>query len=127
MTNSIEWAFALFIIFQLKHFLADFVFQNVYMLRKGRPGWEFVVPLGSHCLIHAGITLPIVLWIDPTKWYLVALDFGVHFVTDRLKAGPRYFGRFDDVNSKGYWMLFGMDQMIHHLTHIYICWVLVTQ
>ena len=46
--NAIEWVFALLILFQVKHFLADFVFQNVYMLRKGSPNWDFVVQQRYH-------------------------------------------------------------------------------
>lgn len=123
---SLEWVFSLIVIFQIKHFLADFVFQNVYMLRKGSPNWDFVIPLGIHAGIHAAFSLPIILYVNPSLWYLFLLDFVVHFITDRLKAGPRYFGRYDDLSSKAYWILFGADQMVHHLTHIYICWILVT-
>lgn len=126
MSNySLEWVFGLFILFQVKHFLADFVFQNVYMLRKGSPTWDFVIPLGIHSGVHALMTLAIVLFVRPELWYLAVLDFIIHFFTDRLKAGPRYFGRYDNLNSKAYWVLFGADQMVHHLTHVYICWILV--
>jgi hypothetical protein len=128
MTNySLEWVFGLFVLFQVKHFLADFVFQNVYMLKKANPSWDFIYPLGLHCGIHALFTLAIVLFIHPALWYLAALDFVIHFITDRIKAGPKYFGRFDNSNSKAYWILFGADQLVHHLTHVYICWILVTQ
>ncbi|MAV92116.1 MAG: hypothetical protein CL676_11910 [Bdellovibrionaceae bacterium] len=124
--NAIEWVFALLILFQVKHFLADFVFQNVYMLRKGSPNWDFVVPLSIHAGIHALSTLPIVLYVNPSVWWLSVMDFFIHFVMDRIKAGPRYLGRFDDLNSKAYWVTFGADQMMHHLTHILIIWILVT-
>jgi len=115
------------VIFQVKHFLADFVFQNVYMLRKGSPSWSFVGPLSIHAGIHAFFTLAIVLYANPALWALSLLDFVIHFITDRIKAGPRYLGRFDDIHSKAYWVVYGADQMIHHLTHILICWILVTQ
>jgi len=127
MTNySLEWVFGLLIIFQVKHFLADFVFQNVYMLRKGSPGWDFVVPLSIHAGVHALTSLPIILYFNPSLWYLAIFDFVVHFMTDRLKAGPRYLGRFDDLSSKAYWIFFGADQMVHHLTHLFLIWMLVT-
>lgn len=123
--NDIQWLFFLFILFQLKHFLADFVFQNVYMLQKSRPSWDFVPPLAIHCGVHAIMTLAIVCWIKPSVWWLAPLDFFVHFTMDRIKAGPRYLGRFGDLKSKAFWVTFGLDQMVHHLTHIYICWVLI--
>lgn len=126
MTNySLESVFWLIVIFQFKHFLADFVFQNVYMLRKGRPGWEFLAPLALHSGIHAAFCLLILLFFNASLWYLALFDFVVHFVTDRVKAGPKYFGRYDDPKSRMYWALFGADQMIHHLTHLLICWILV--
>jgi hypothetical protein len=68
--------------------------------------------------------LAITLYLKPSLWWLAILDFIVHFTMDRLKAGPRYLGRFSDIRSKAYWVSFGLDQMIHHLTHIYICWML---
>ena len=70
------------------------------------------------------MTLAAVLYYNPACWWLAALDFGIHFTMDRLKAGPRYLGRFHDVRSKAYWVSFGIDQMIHHLTHLYIAWYL---
>ncbi len=84
------------------------------------------MPLTVHSGIHAAICLLIILFFNASLWYLAILDFVVHFVTDRLKAGPKYFGRFDNSNSQAYWVLFGADQMVHHLTHLLICWILVT-
>jgi hypothetical protein len=56
---------------------------------------------------------------------LAIVDFVVHFTMDRIKAGPRYLGRFSDVSSKAFWVSFGFDQMVHHLTHLYIVWYLI--
>lgn len=125
MTNTIELFIALLIIYQVKHFIADFVLQNVWMLQKSSAGWDFVLPLSIHCGVHALATLVIALFVNPSLWWLSVLDFALHFAMDRIKAGPRYLGRFNDMRSKSYWISFGFDQMIHHLTHIYICWYLV--
>jgi len=122
--NDIQWLFTLLVLFQIKHFLADFVFQNVYMLQKSRADWDFVWPLSIHCGVHAIMTLAIALWWNPSLWWLSIIDFFVHFIADRIKAGPRFLGRFGDMKSKGFWVTFGLDQMIHHLTHLYIIWVL---
>ncbi|MEM1347712.1 MAG: DUF3307 domain-containing protein [Myxococcota bacterium] len=118
--------FALFVAFQLKHFLADFVLQNAYMLGKTADDLSFVGPLATHCAVHASLTLAIALHIDPAMWWLAPLDFGVHFTMDRIKASPRYLGRFDDPGTKPYWWAFGFDQMVHHLTHVSLIWLLVT-
>lgn len=118
-------AFLLLIVFQIKHFLADFPLQFPYMLRKFRPGWDFVLPLTTHCLVHGALTLIIVLCVDWKLWWLAVFDFVTHFVMDRLKSGPRYLGRFKDSTSTGYWVAFGFDQMVHHLTHMLIIWIML--
>jgi hypothetical protein len=118
-------AFLLLVVFQIKHFLADFPLQFPYMLRKFRPGWDFVMPLTSHCLVHGALTLAIVLCVDYRLWWLAAFDFVTHFIMDRIKSGPRYLGRFKDSTSTSYWIAFGFDQMIHHLTHMLIVWIIL--
>ncbi|MES2856608.1 MAG: DUF3307 domain-containing protein [Bdellovibrionota bacterium] len=125
--TQLELAFALSVIFQFKHFIADYPLQFPYMLRKFRPGWDFLLPLATHCFVHAFLTLIIVLVFAPELWWLAVLDFVVHFVMDRIKSGPRYLGRFSNSAKSGYWIAFGFDQMVHHLTHIYIVWVIVTR
>ena len=124
---TLEFAFILLIAFQVKHFLADFPLQFPYMLRKLRPGWDFFVPLMTHCAVHAVMTLAIVLYVDARFWWLAIFDFVTHFVMDRIKSGPRYLGRFKDTMKTSYWASFGFDQMVHHLTHMLIVWVLVVQ
>lgn len=123
--STIDFFIYLLVFYQVKHFLADFVFQNVWMLQKSRPGWDFVPPLSIHCGIHAGATLAAALYLNPSLWWLGVLDFVVHFIMDRIKAGPRYLGRFQDIRGKAFWVTFGFDQMVHHLTHIYICIMLL--
>jgi hypothetical protein len=126
MNINIELFLSLLIFFQLKHFVADFVLQNVWMLQKARPGWDFVPPLSIHCGVHALLTLAVTLYLNPVFWWLAICDFVIHFTMDRIKAGPRYFGRYHDVQTKGFWVTFGFDQMVHHLTHIWIAWFLAT-
>lgn len=123
--DTFNLIFVLLVVFQLKHFFADFPLQNRYMLQKQRSDWSFVPPLALHCAIHAALTLIIVLFVEPSMWWLAVADFTFHFVMDRLKSGPRYLGRFADVSKTSYWAALGFDQMVHHLTHIWIIWMLV--
>lgn len=126
--------FVLLILYQIKHFLADFPLQNEYMLKKFLPGKEFILPLASHCLIHSVITFLITLGATqklPISLYLAALDFVVHFIMDRIKASPKLLGRFKPLTAKEYmdssneqklhnkyfWWALGLDQGVHHLTH----------
>jgi hypothetical protein len=119
--------FLLLVLFQVKHFLADYPLQFPYMLRKFRPGWDFFVPLTAHCVVHALFTLALCLWWNPSLWWLAIVDFGAHFLMDRIKSGPRYLGRYNNMAKTAYWVTFGIDQMVHHLTGLYIVWVLITQ
>jgi hypothetical protein len=139
--------FYLLVYFQIKHFLADYIFQTQYHLKKFLPTWEFFIPLLSHCVVHGSFTAIVVLTINPYMWWLILVDILVHFVMDRIKAGPKYLGRFKSLSAKEYneleslpnsrevykkkkenlffWWSLGIDQMVHHLTDIYIIYRLV--
>ena len=125
MTSEMILVFQLMFFFQMKQFLADFVLQRGFMLKKSMSTWEFLWPLTAHCLVHGVGTVLILSVFAPTLWYLCFFDFVVHFMMDRIKSGPRYLGRFDDRSKNIYWVFFGFDQMVHHLTHLYMVWVVI--
>ncbi len=125
MAASMEWVFILLIAFQFKHFICDFPLQREYMLKKTLPGWAFIPPLALHCAVHASFTLAILMVVKPTLWYMSLFDFAVHFTMDRLKASPKYLGRYSDRDKSGFWNCLGFDQMVHHCTHYYIIWAIV--
>lgn len=99
--------FLLLIIFQLKHFLADYIFQGEYMLGKFKPDWSFVKPLLAHVAVHAAMTFVIAIFLVP--WYVAALlGFGdaiIHFAMDRIKAGSKYMGRWKPLTGEQ-WMMY---------------------
>ncbi len=143
--------FTLLIIYRLKHFVADFLLQGRYMLGKFKPGWDFVPPLAAHCGVHALFTLIIALKVKPEYWWLAIVDFVAHFIMDRIKASPKYLGRYkalsanemipliqkaqagildeDDkkrIRGNGlFWWCLGIDQEFHGLTHYFIIFMLV--
>ncbi|MFK8136785.1 MAG: DUF3307 domain-containing protein [Bdellovibrionales bacterium] len=118
--------FQLLILFQVKHFLADFPLQTNYMLfRKTNPGWDFVLPLLSHCLVHSVLTLIIVLIYIPSLWWLGPLDLVLHFIMDRFKSSPKWLGRYNDLGKAHFWWALGFDQMFHHITHLLIIWFMI--
>ena len=125
MDSQVALIFILIIVFHVKHYLADFPLQREYMLRKSLPGWAFAGPLAVHSGIHAVFTLIVCLGFAPAYWWLALVDFAVHFVTDRLKSGPRFLGRFNDLGRPAFWNVLGLDQMIHHLTHLGFVWIMV--
>ena len=93
--EKINEIFALLIIFQIKHFLADYVFQTSYMLNKFKPSIkEWFLPLVAHCFVHAVFCLTIILFFAPEFWWICGVDFLLHFLMDRIKASPHLLGRF---------------------------------
>lgn len=151
----------LLVVYQLKHFLADYPLQGPYMLKKFLGGWDWVKPLAAHASVHAAFTYFISITYllffpekDPGLFYgtffclgLAAFDFTIHFTMDRIKASPNILGRFKalsagefketmalnpkdaEVKIKGntyFWWSLGLDQMVHHLTHYVIIWILVS-
>lgn len=127
MSPEIEFVFLLIVVFQVKHFLGDYVFQTNWMVAgKTRADTGFVFPLTVHVLCHALLTLIIVSSVNGALWYLALFDFAVHFLMDRIKSGPRYLGRFNDPAKSSFWICLGIDQMVHHLTHYAIVyWLLI--
>ncbi len=125
LDSQVSLIFILMAIYQVKHFLADYLFQHNYMLKKIRPDWDFMGPLALHCCVHAGLTLSICLYFRADMWWLAMVDFGLHFFMDRLRSGPKYLGRYNDINQSIFWWILGFDQMIHHLTHLLLIWLIL--
>lgn len=119
--------FQLLVFFQIKHFLCDFPLQGGgFFQKKSASGLEFILPLSLHCFVHSMGTFLIVAWFNFSMWPLIFFDFCVHFIMDRIKSSPRCLGRFRDTKKQGFWNSLGLDQMVHHLTHYFIIWVLVS-
>lgn len=120
--------FILLIIFQIKHFLCDYPLQTRYMLGKFNAGWSFIPPLALHCTVHAVVTFLIVAAFTGgdlrLSTLLAILDFVMHFIQDRIKAGPKYLGRWKPDN-KYFWWALGQDQMVHHFTHYFIIFLVI--
>lgn len=163
--------FLLLIIFQVKHFLADFPLQTKFMLQKFKDkGW--IVPLAAHAGVHAGFTFIIsliTLWFTNGGFIFAAwcsiVDFIIHFTVDRIKASPHLLGRYEVLDkirietlieskknflrvlkkrkdkkaideikwidqrmlgNKFFWWCIGGDQMLHHITHYLIIYILVS-
>lgn len=122
----------LLVLYQAKHFVADYPLQGKYMLRKFLPTPEWILPLAAHAGVHAAFTFLIALCVRPgAAIWLALLDFALHFTIDRLKASPDLGGRFKPLTKETYptatdeqkksntyfWWALGADQTAHHLTH----------
>lgn len=136
----------LLVIYQIKHFVADYPLQGKYMLGKFQAYPKFILPLLAHAGVHAALTFAIAIFFKSVEVAVAValLDAGIHFVVDRIKASPEMLGRFKPLTKETYiaavqsndmeaikgntffWWSLGWDQMMHHLTHYLIIWVLVS-
>ena len=109
----------LYLVFRAKQMICDFVLQSTYMVTHKHRGWRdgAAKALLQHCGIHAVFTLAIVLYYAPQLWWLSLFDFFLHAGIDRLKgvltkkAGWTY-------NDHMFWVVFGIDQEAHNLSHL---------
>lgn len=156
---NFELVFILLIVYQLKHFLADYPLQGQYMLRKFSPVPSVWIPaLAAHAGVHASFTYVIAFVFTRSPSFSISvafLDFLVHFGMDRIKASPHLLGRYKSLSANEYaiyskiassksehhnavmacktyidgnkyfWWSLGLDQMVHHLTHYYIIYLIV--
>lgn len=119
----------LLVLFSFKHFLADFPFQTVYMLGKGKKGLDWILPLASHCLVHAGMSAIIIAVYNPAYLWLTLVEFLAHFVIDRIKATYRLPAGQWENEMRGkylsqYYFAFGADQLAHQLTYILMIYLM---
>lgn len=106
-----------------KHTLVDFCFQSNYLAQyKHQYGH-----LGGviHALLHAGGTILVAISIIlinisfPVYWVALAglIDFLLHYHIDWAKASwVKHQGY--SVNTRAFWVWFGIDQFLHFLTYL---------
>lgn len=143
------------VIFQVKHLAADYFWQTDWMLNKFKGGIGWILPLMSHCFVHAALTgVLAVVFFGPSKAYVAIIDFVLHFAMDRIKASPNMLGRFKPLygadwlackenlkhslaepkaasqkkldSNKWFWRSLGIDQFVHHITHYYILYLMLS-
>lgn len=105
----------------IKHFICDFplqMFPWIYQ-NKGR----YLHPAG---IVHAGIhgigTLFVLsFFIDiNTALILAMLDMLLHYHIDWAKMNLSRHYDLKPTNSEWFWVLLGLDQLLHHLTYFVI-------
>ena len=92
----------LLIIYQIKHFIADYPLQGKYMLGKFKPYPDFILPLLAHSEVHGSFTFLIAFCVKgyEAALALAILDMTIHFAVDRVKASPDLLGRFSALSKK---------------------------
>ncbi len=115
---------AALVLFQIKHFLCDFVFQTQSQVRaKGIYG-----NIGglAHAGLHALASLPALLVLSRSPGAIgavVAAEFLLHYHVDWSKARLDTVKGWTDQDQQ-YWIVFGLDQLIHQLTYAAIIYFL---
>lgn len=120
------WHFTLLIgAFTVKQFLADFPLQSNWMARgkERREGWHG--PLAAHAGVHGALTTLIALAIAPHLWWFGVVDFVIHGCIDRGKTIISAQMRLSTSDIR-FWILFGLDQCLHHLTGLFLAYGLMT-
>jgi hypothetical protein len=117
----------MFIGLEIKHFFADYVLQSGWMIR----GKLSLSHAGGyvHAAIHVAGTAAIlkIAALPASIIILVAIaEFIVHFVLDFGKAR---IGKNISSSKRPhlFWMMIGLDQLLHHLTYVAIIFVVVAQ
>lgn len=111
---------ALFLLF-VKHFVCDFPLQTSPWMYRNK---GIYLHLGgiAHSAVHAvGTWLVLVFFLGAYPALIYALiDFVVHYHIDwaKLNLNKRY--DLTPVNSNGFWILLGLDQLAHHITYFAI-------
>nr|TFG52325.1 MAG: DUF3307 domain-containing protein [Hyphomicrobiales bacterium] len=112
-------------LFQVKHFVADFVVQTEYQWRNkgtyGHPG-GFV-----HAGIHAAGSLLAVWALGAPLGALILVviaDFTIHYHLDWCKERFNRQFKLSHVDAL-YWVSFGADQLLHQMTYLAFIWMIV--
>lgn len=115
-----------FLLFQIKHLLADFVLQTEKMVdEKGYYGRRGGL---QHAAIHVVASAPIVIWLSPGVAALATVlvaEFVVHYHIDLCKEKIGWRLRLEHAD-RGFWVAMGIDQFLHQCTYIGMIWWLVS-
>ncbi len=109
----------------IKHFVADFLYQPPYQWKnKGTYGH-----LGGilHSGQHAVLTF-IILLLSGTPYatalFVSAAEFGIHYHMDWFKMWYNARKGWGATSHNQFWVLLGVDQLVHSLTYIGIVYAL---
>lgn len=118
MDSRVALVFWSAVLFELKHFICDFVLQTAYQYRNkgiyGHPGG----------LLHAGLhmtgSLPAVLVFHPSVGFAAAILLGEFFVHYHIDWSKEQINKRCglDFEKNLYWSVFGADQLLHQLTYV---------
>lgn len=110
----------------VKHAVADFFLQRAFMFKDK----HVYGGLGgiSHACIHGFLTFVAVVICLPQHWFLAVIvgkiDAVIHYHIDYAKSNWNVKTQANPSETR-YWVAFGLDQLLHHLTYVAIVFVLL--
>jgi hypothetical protein len=116
--SVMQAALFVFFLLQIKHFLADFLWQtNQMVTEKGIYGARYGI---YHSLIHSAGTFLAFSWMHPVLGIITALiDFLAHYHIDWAKININNKYHYTPQDSK-FWFWLGLDQLAHQLTYLFL-------
>lgn len=105
----------------IKHFICDFPLQMFPWLYQNKGRYLHlggIVHAGSHGI---GTLIVLSFFIDMRMAALLAtIDFLLHYHIDWAKMNLSDYYDLKPNNSEWFWLLLGLDQLLHHLTYFAI-------
>lgn len=108
----------------VKHFISDVILQSDYQRNNKGKFLHFGGIL--HALIHASLTGFILFLYKVFYIKLVLIDFVSHYIIDYCKVNLLEKLKYDK-NNIGFWIIMGIDQILHFATYGLIYYLLVCQ
>ena len=110
------------------HYLADFCLTWPALIRSkadGRNVWPILLHAAVHVVLM-GVCL-LVFGVNTEQLFLLmSLELVTHFIIDVGKAAVSVkLPLLADIKQKPYWVLFGLDQLLHQLVVVAIWYVAV--
>jgi hypothetical protein len=121
--------FFLLIIFQLKHFTGNFYLRHLHLsdyfyTTEDDNVSPSVTVIFVHSIVHAIITLGIVLIVRPSVWYIAIIDLVGHFFLDYIKLSKKILGRWS-IHHPLFWWSLDLVKMGHTFVYYYFVYVLL--
>jgi hypothetical protein len=110
------------------HFLADYTHLSTnWMLNAKRLGTP-LIPIFSHALVHSLLMFIVLLFFSNNYLqilYLSLFQLITHFLIDLCKGRMNsLFPILLDNTNRFHWIIFGLDQLLHTIVILIICFYL---
>lgn len=141
--NDVSQLFLMLLAFEFKQFLCDYPIHPTFILKSFQTdnNRAFLFHAGIHALLTLAICLIFTTAEFPLALMLAGLDFFMDFALAIFRSRTGFIARFkpldldefmeasrhQKVQHRLYWLFYGLDRMIHHVTYFAIIYILCQQ